>query len=142
MVIDLSVRRLYCESPACPKTTFTKQVPGLTRRYHRRTPVLQRVVGAVAVAQAGARLLAILHHVLTWGGGVPRFPGGCRGNREDGASRVSQAVTADRAVKQPGERPLFAGTDHQQVAGLVSDLHQGGPGPLSTDHQRRDSKIV
>ncbi|MGW0396061.1 transposase family protein [Streptomyces sp. NPDC003042] len=26
--IDLSVRRLYCENPSCPKATFAEQVPG------------------------------------------------------------------------------------------------------------------
>jgi hypothetical protein len=52
--IDLQVRRLYCEYVACPKTAFAEQVPGLTRRYQRRTPVLQRVVDAVAVAVAVA----------------------------------------------------------------------------------------
>ncbi|MFC1415236.1 transposase family protein [Streptacidiphilus cavernicola] len=42
--IDLSVRRLYCENTACPKVTFVEQISGLTRRYQRRTPALQRVV--------------------------------------------------------------------------------------------------
>jgi transposase len=68
-VIDLSVRRLYCENSACDKTTFVEQVAGLTRRYQRRTPALQKVVDAVAVAlagSAGARLLGVLHHVLSW----------------------------------------------------------------------------
>jgi hypothetical protein len=67
--IDLQVRRLYCENPACPKTTFAEQVPGLTRRYQRRTAALQRVVDAVAMAlagSAGARLLLILHQALSW----------------------------------------------------------------------------
>ncbi len=69
VVIDLSVRRLYCENPACEKVTFAEQVEGLTRRYQRRTPALQKVVDAVAVAlagSAGARLLGVLHHVLSW----------------------------------------------------------------------------
>ncbi|WP_331773157.1 ISL3 family transposase (plasmid) [Embleya sp. NBC_00888] len=67
--IDLTVRRLYCENPDCPKATFAEQVDGLTRRYQRRTPALQRIVDAVAVAlvgSAGARLLGVLHHVLSW----------------------------------------------------------------------------
>jgi len=67
--IDLQVRRLYCENPLCPKVTFAEQVPGLTRRYQRRTPALQAVVDAVALAlagSAGARLLAVLHQVLSW----------------------------------------------------------------------------
>ncbi|MFD9418784.1 ISL3 family transposase [Streptomyces goshikiensis] len=69
VVIDLSVRRLYCENAASGKVTFVEQVPGLTRRYQRRTPALQKVVDAVAVAlagPAGARLLSVLHHALTW----------------------------------------------------------------------------
>ena len=69
VVIDLSVRRLYCENSACEKTTFVEQVAGLTRRHQRRTPALQKVVDAVAVAlagSAGARLPGVLHHVLSW----------------------------------------------------------------------------
>jgi transposase len=67
--IDLKVRRLYCENPACPKTTFAEQVAGLTRRYQRRTPALQTVVDAVALAlagSAGSRLLLVLHQALSW----------------------------------------------------------------------------
>ncbi|MFI8101294.1 ISL3 family transposase [Streptomyces sp. NPDC086023] len=69
VVIDLSVRRLYCENADCQKATFVEQVPGLTRRYQRRTPAAQTMVDAVAVAlagSAGARLLSVLHHALTW----------------------------------------------------------------------------
>lgn len=69
VVIDLSVRRLYCESSECPKATFAEQVTGLTVRYQRRTPALQHVVNAVAVAlagSAGARLLTVLHCALSW----------------------------------------------------------------------------
>ena len=67
--IDLTVRRLYCESTGCPKVTFSEQVPGLACRYQRRTPALQKVVDTVALAlagSAGARLLAVLHQVLSW----------------------------------------------------------------------------
>src|SRR5919109_2666422 len=67
--IDLSVRRLYCENPDCPKTTFAEQVTGLTVRYQRRTPALQAIVVAVATVlagKAGARLLVHLHQVLSW----------------------------------------------------------------------------
>jgi transposase len=69
VTIDLSVRRLYCEDPKCPKKTFVEQVEGLTRRYQRRTPALQAVVDAVAVhlaGRAGARLLLALHQVVSW----------------------------------------------------------------------------
>jgi hypothetical protein len=67
--IELTVRRLYCENPDCPKVTFSEQVPGLACRYQRRTPALQKVVDTVALAlagSAGARLLAVLHQELSW----------------------------------------------------------------------------
>ncbi|MGW9211320.1 hypothetical protein ACWGR4_30630 [Embleya sp. NPDC055664] len=51
--IDLSVRRLYCENPSCPKVTFAEQVPGWTERCQRRTPLLQRVVEEVGILLAG-----------------------------------------------------------------------------------------
>ncbi|WP_308369225.1 transposase family protein [Streptomyces sp. ISL-21] len=66
--IDLSVRRLYCENPACPKVTFTEQVPGLTVRYQRRTPLMQRLVedvGVVLAGRGGARMLRILNVTLS-----------------------------------------------------------------------------
>ncbi|MER6308683.1 transposase family protein [Streptomyces sp. NPDC001657] len=69
VVIDLSVRRLYCENSVCPKATFAEQADGLTVHYQRRTPALQAAVSAIAVAlggTAGARLLACLHQALSW----------------------------------------------------------------------------
>jgi transposase len=66
--IDLSVRRLYCENPACMKVTFAEQVDGLTVRYQRRTPLLQHLVeilGIVLAGRGGARLLCILNTALS-----------------------------------------------------------------------------
>lgn len=65
--IELSVRRLYCENPACPKATFAEQIDGLTVRYQRRTPGQQAIIVAVATVlagKAGSRLLLHLHQVL------------------------------------------------------------------------------
>ncbi|MET7860089.1 ISL3 family transposase [Streptomyces sp. NPDC005318] len=62
--IDLSVRRLFCENASCPKVTFAEQVPGLTVRYQRRTPLLQHLVEAVGVVLAGrggARMLRVMN---------------------------------------------------------------------------------
>jgi transposase len=59
VLINLQVRRFFCGNPACAKTTFAEQVPGLTVRYGRRTCGLQEVLQAVALAlggRAGARL--------------------------------------------------------------------------------------
>jgi transposase len=69
VMIDVSVRRLYCENPDCSRITFVEQVPGLTVRYQRRTPALQKVIASVATALAGrtgARLLLHLHQCLSW----------------------------------------------------------------------------
>ena len=59
VLVDLQVRRFFCGNPACAKTTFAEQVPGLSTRYGRRTCALQSVLQAVALAlggRAGARL--------------------------------------------------------------------------------------
>ncbi|MFI0730400.1 transposase [Streptomyces sp. NPDC021225] len=62
------MRRLYCENATCGKTTLAEQVPGLTVRYQRRTPLLQHLVEAVGVQLAGrggARMLRILNITLS-----------------------------------------------------------------------------
>lgn len=59
MLIRLRVRRLFCDNGNCGKRTFAEQVPGVAARHARRTPVLERVLCAVALAlggRAGARL--------------------------------------------------------------------------------------
>ncbi|MGW8881579.1 transposase family protein [Streptomyces mirabilis] len=64
VLIELTVRRLYCENVRCSRRTFAEQVEGLTVRYGRRTPAARRVLEAVAVAlagRAGSRLAAVLH---------------------------------------------------------------------------------
>ncbi|SOE79474.1 zinc-finger of transposase IS204/IS1001/IS1096/IS1165 [Streptomyces sp. OV198] len=55
VVIDLSVRRLVCDRPTCPRRTFVEQVEGLTVRYGRRTPSLHRLLVAIALALAQGR---------------------------------------------------------------------------------------
>ncbi|MGW4720933.1 ISL3 family transposase [Nocardia sp. NPDC004260] len=59
VVIRLRVRRLFCDNSACKKRTFAEPVPGLAPRYARRTPILDRLLCAVALAlggRAGARM--------------------------------------------------------------------------------------
>ena len=59
VVIELGVRRFFCDHPDCPKRTFAEQIPGLTSRYARRSPGLGRMLAAVGLAlagRAGARL--------------------------------------------------------------------------------------
>ena len=43
VVIELTVRRLFCDQDSCPRRTFVEQVDGLTVRYGRYTPGLLAV---------------------------------------------------------------------------------------------------
>jgi transposase len=61
--IRLAVRRFFCGNPDCPAVTFAEQVQGLTSRRSRRTPLLARMLTAIALAlagRAGSRLAAQL----------------------------------------------------------------------------------
>jgi transposase len=68
----LTVRRFFCADPGCGKTTFAEQIPGVTVRYGRRTPLLTAALTAAGLAlagRAGQRLAAALampasRHVL------------------------------------------------------------------------------
>jgi transposase len=68
VLIRLTVRRFFCDCPACPATTFAEQIEGLTTRYARRSPPLAAMLTAIAVAlagRAGARLAAVLGMVAS-----------------------------------------------------------------------------
>jgi len=68
VVIDLSVRRLFCDSASCSRRTFVEQVEGLSIRYGRYTPLLPGVLQAVGLAlagRAGAGSLTVLHTVIS-----------------------------------------------------------------------------
>jgi transposase len=63
VLVELTVRRFFCDGPACAKKTFVEQVPGLTVRHGRHTGPAAEVIAAVATAlggRAGARLVGRL----------------------------------------------------------------------------------
>ncbi|MFC9848542.1 ISL3 family transposase [Streptomyces sp. NPDC060223] len=53
VVVSLRVRRFICEEEFCERKTFAEQVPGLTRRFGRRTERLRSTLVAVGLALAG-----------------------------------------------------------------------------------------
>ncbi|MFI9046905.1 transposase family protein [Streptomyces sp. NPDC053427] len=53
VVVSLRVRRFVCEEESCERMTFAEQVPGLTRRFGRRTERLRSTL--VSVGLAGPR---------------------------------------------------------------------------------------
>ena len=63
VTIDLEVRRFFCVNAECGARTFAEQVPAVTQRHQRRTPLLQGLLEAIALAlagRAGARLAGVL----------------------------------------------------------------------------------
>jgi transposase len=64
LVLQLRVRRFFCENTCCPALTFAEQFPALTERYARRTGLLSQVLTAISLAlggRAGSRLSRRLH---------------------------------------------------------------------------------
>jgi hypothetical protein len=59
VIVSLRVRQFRCVEDACPRKTFAEQVPGLTRRFGRRTERLRSTlvsVGFALAGRAGARM--------------------------------------------------------------------------------------
>jgi hypothetical protein len=54
VVLRLGVRRFFCDHHDCQARTFTEQLPGLTTRYARRTPLLRTLRELVALALQAA----------------------------------------------------------------------------------------
>ncbi|MFD4754347.1 transposase family protein [Streptomyces sp. NPDC058426] len=62
VVLCLRVRRFLCPVISCGRRTFVEQMPGLTRRYGRRTERLRSTLAAVGLAlagRAGARMARV-----------------------------------------------------------------------------------
>ncbi|MFI9597699.1 ISL3 family transposase [Nonomuraea sp. NPDC052265] len=53
VLLQVRVRRFFCDNPACAKKTFAEQVPGLTSRHSRRAAGLLSMLRTVALALGG-----------------------------------------------------------------------------------------
>ncbi|MGW7079817.1 transposase family protein [Streptomyces sp. NPDC054866] len=53
VVVSLRVQRYVCTEDSCSRETFAEQVPGLTRRFGRRTERLRSTLVSVGLALAG-----------------------------------------------------------------------------------------
>jgi transposase len=63
VILDLVVRRFFCDNDSCSAATFAEQIAGLTQRRTRRTTALTTMIEAIGLAvagRAGARLAARL----------------------------------------------------------------------------------
>src|SRR5262245_60037083 len=48
--LRLRVRRFFCRTPWCPRTTFVEQIPSLTRRYAQHTTRLNELLCGLGLA--------------------------------------------------------------------------------------------
>src|SRR5438445_3275754 len=58
--LRLWCRKFFCDRPDCPRRIFTERLPGVVRRYARRTERLGQVlllIGSALGGEAGARLM-------------------------------------------------------------------------------------
>ncbi|MER6952305.1 ISL3 family transposase, partial [Nonomuraea sp. NPDC000554] len=53
VLVQMQVRRFFCDNTACDKRTFAEQVPGLTSRHGRRAAGLASMLRTVALALGG-----------------------------------------------------------------------------------------
>ena len=83
VVIHLTVRRFFCPAADCSRQTFAEQLPDLTWRYGRRTPVARQMLETIGLAlggRAGARLAAAAgiaaggRRCCAWSGRSPNRP--------------------------------------------------------------------
>jgi transposase len=61
--LRLRVRRFFCDVAFCPARTFAEQIPGLTSKWARRSPLMRRTLEMIALAlagRAGARLAVLM----------------------------------------------------------------------------------
>lgn len=60
VVLNLTVRRYFCDNPDCERCTFIERMPGAIETYARRTARLvasQREVGFLAGGETGAKIV-------------------------------------------------------------------------------------
>ena len=63
VVTELRARRFFCDVADCAATTFTEQIPDLTRRWSRRTPAATATITSIGLAVAGRAGVRLAHRL-------------------------------------------------------------------------------
>jgi hypothetical protein len=71
VLVRVTVRKMRCPVPGCPRQTFREQVPGVLDRCQRRTTRLTGQVSAVARELAAGPGRTCCRHRASWSPGIP-----------------------------------------------------------------------
>ena len=120
--LRLQVRRFFCDTPACQRTTFAEQVTGLTRPYAQRTVGLNAALQTLGLALGGEAGAVV--------GGKLGMPGS--------ADTILRQVHALMPESQPPPRVVgiddWAIRKGQRYGSILVDLERHRPIDLLPEH--------
>lgn len=129
--IQLTVRRFFCDAVARRKRTFAEQVDGLTVRYGRRTPAVQRLLERVALAARTMRWW--IQPVVATAATGHHIRDGLRGTGSSASGDVTMPIASSMEM---GLRQAMTGLSHDTLRPAAS-VHSAERSPIRPKDPRR-----